>query len=77
MELIVTLAMKFWMWTILIALIIIGLLLIYLTRNNLNYTFTFTDYPLMKHKFATKGKGFFTMINVDTRCQTLGNRKRL
>ena len=38
MELIVTLAVKFWMWTVLIALIILGLLSIYLIRNNLKNT---------------------------------------
>ena len=38
MELLLTLAMKFWMWTVLIALIIIGLLSIYLIKRNQNVT---------------------------------------
>ena len=49
MELIVTLAMKFWMWTILIALIIIGFIVnLFDNKQPKLYTFAFTDYPLMK-----------------------------
>ena len=49
MELIVTLAMKFWMWTILIALIIIGFIVnLFDKKQPKLYTFAFTDYPLMK-----------------------------
>ena len=49
MELIVTLAMKFWMWTILIALIIIGFIInLFDKKQPKLYTFAFTDYPLMK-----------------------------
>ena len=64
MELIVTLAMKFWMWTILIALIIIGFIInLFDKKQPKCYTFAFTDYPLMKPiRIATKGKGFFKMI---------------
>ena len=66
MELIVTLAMKFWMWTILIALIIIGFIINLFDKKKAKcYTFAFTDYPLMKPiRIATKGKGFFTMIKM-------------
>ena len=66
MELIVTLAMKFWMWTILIALIIIGFIVnLFDKKQPKLYTFAFTDYPLMKPiRIATKGKGFFTMIKM-------------
>ena len=66
MELIVTLAMKFWMWTILIALIIIGFIInLFDKKQPKCYTFAFTDYPLMKPiRIATKGKGFFTMIKM-------------
>jgi hypothetical protein len=61
MELIVTLAMKFWMWTILIALIIIGFIVnLFDKKQPKLYTFAFTDYPLMKPiRIATKGKGFW------------------
>ena len=49
MELIVTLAMKFWMWTILIALIIIGFIVnLFDKKKPKLYTFEFKDYPLMK-----------------------------
>ena len=66
MELLVTLAMKFWMWTILIALIIIGFIVnLFDKKQPKLYTFAFTDYPLMKPiRIATKGKGFFTMIKM-------------
>ena len=38
MELLVTLAMKFWMWSILIALIIIGFVVnLFDKKDNLNY----------------------------------------
>ena len=56
MELLVTLAMKFWMWTILIALIIIGFIInLFDKKQPKCYTFAFTDYPLMKPiRIATK-----------------------
>ena len=64
MELILTLAMKFWMWSVLIALIIMGFIInLFDKKQPKLYTFAFTDYPLMKPvKIATKGKGFFKMI---------------
>ena len=64
MELIVTLALKFWMWTILIALIIIGFIInLFDKKQPKCYTFAFTNYPLMRPiRIATKGKGFFKMI---------------
>ena len=66
MELLLTLAMKFWMWTVLIALIIIGFIInLFDKKKPKCYTFEFTDYPLMKPiRIATKGKGFFTMIKM-------------
>ena len=66
MELIITLAMKFWMWTILIALIIIGFIInLFDKKQPKLYTFAFKDYPLMQPiRIATKGKGFFTMIKM-------------
>ena len=46
--------MKFWMWTIIISLIILGFVV------NL-----FIEYPLMKPiRIDTKGKGFFTLIKI-------------
>ena len=58
MELLVTLAMKFWMWTILIALIIIGFIInLFDKKQPKLYTFAFTDYPLMKPiELAQKAK---------------------
>ena len=66
MELLITLAMKFWMWTILIALIIIGFIInLFDKKKPKCYTFEFTNYPLMTPlRIATKGKGFFTMIKM-------------
>ena len=66
MELIVTLAMKFWMWSVLIALIILGFIInLFDKKQPKLYTFAFTDYPLMKPiRIDTKGKGFFTMIKM-------------
>ena len=66
MELILTLAVKFWMWTVLIALIIIGFIInLFDKKQPKLYTFTFSTYPLMQpQKIATKGKGFFTMIKM-------------
>ena len=49
MELIVTLAMKFWMWTVLIALIILGFIInLFDKKIDKEYTFAFKDYPHMK-----------------------------
>ena len=46
MELILTLAMKFWMWTILIALIIVGFIInLFDKKQPKCYTFSFTNYP--------------------------------
>ena len=64
MEILVTLAMKFWQWTILIAIIIVGFIINQFDKkidNRVN--FKYKDYPVMKPiKIATKGKGFFKMI---------------
>jgi len=64
MELLITLAMKFWMWTVLILLIILGFVInLFDKKKPKCHTFEFGDYPLMKPlKIATKGKGFFKMI---------------
>tara|TARA_B100000902_G_scaffold389657_1_gene437207 strand:+ start:142 stop:723 length:582 start_codon:yes stop_codon:yes gene_type:complete len=64
MELLVTLAMKFWMWSILIALIIIGFVInLFDVKQTKCYKFKFTALPTMKPiPIKTKGKGFFKMI---------------
>ena len=65
MEILITLAVKFWQWSILIALIIIGFIINLFDKkdghNRVN--FKYTDFPLMKPiPIKTKGKGFFKMI---------------
>ena len=56
--------MKFWQWSILIALIIIGFIVnLFDKKVDNRVNFKYSDYPLMKPiKIATKGKGFFKMI---------------
>ena len=64
MELIITLAMKFWQWTILIAVVIIGWLINVLDKRRENkLKFSYTELPSMQAlKISTKGKGFFKGI---------------
>ena len=64
MELIVTLAMKFWQWTVLIALIILGLVInLFDKKIDNRVNFKYSDYPHMKPiKIPTKGKGFWKGI---------------
>ena len=64
MELIISLAMKFWQWTILIALIIVGFIVnLFDKKIDNRVNFKYADYPLMKPiRIATKNKGFFKMI---------------
>ena len=64
MELIIALAMKFWQWTILIALIIVGFIVnLFDKKIDNRVNFKYADYPLMKPiRIATKDKGFFKMI---------------
>jgi len=64
MELIIALAMKFWQWSILIALIIIGFVVnLFDNKKAKCYTFSYTALPTMKPiPIKTKGKGFFKMI---------------
>ena len=64
MEILVTLAMKFWQWTILIAIILIGFIInLFDKKIDNRVNFKYKDYPVMKPiKIATKGKGFFKMI---------------
>ena len=65
MEMLIALAVKFWQWSILIALIIIGFIINLFDKkdghNRVN--FKYTGYPLMKPlRIATKGKGFFKIF---------------
>ena len=64
MEILIALAMKFWQWSILIALIIIGFIInLFDKKVDSRVNFKYTDYPLMKPlRIATKDKGFFKMI---------------
>jgi hypothetical protein len=69
MEILITLAMKFWQWSILIVLIIIVFIINLFDKNVNNVRkfdwFKYSDYPLMKPlRIATKGKGFFKMISM-------------
>jgi len=64
MELLISLAMKFWMWTILILVVIIGLVINLFDKKKAScYTFGYTAMPTMKPiPIRTKGKGFFKGI---------------
>ena len=65
MEFILELAIKFWMWTVVIVLIIIGLLInIFDKKQKTNLVnFKYKDYPHMKPiKIGTAGKGFWSAI---------------
>ena len=64
MEILVSLAMKFWMWTVLILVVITGLIINLFDKKKINeINFKYKEYPLMRPlRIATKGKGFFRMI---------------
>ena len=64
MEFIIALAMKFWQWTILIAVVIIGWLINVLDKRRENkLKFSYTELPSMQAlKISTKGIGFFKGI---------------
>ena len=66
MELIINLAMKFWMWTVLIALIIIGFIINLFDKKVVTrVNFKYSQFPTMRPiPIKTKGKGFFTMIKM-------------
>ena len=61
MELIVSLAIKFWQWTILIAVVIIGAIINFTDkRKKPNLKFNFKGFPeLQPIAIKTKGKGFW------------------
>ena len=64
MELILALAMKFWQWTILIAVVIIGAIINFTDkRKKPNLKFFFKGFPELKPlAIKTKGKGFWKGI---------------
>ena len=63
MELLISLAMKFWQWSLLIALVIVGLIINLLDRRKSNCTFHYEELPhLQPIKISTKGKGFWKGI---------------
>ena len=63
MELLTALAMKFWQWSLLIALVIVGLVINLLDRRKSNCTFHYEELPhLQPIKISTKGKGFWKGI---------------
>ena len=63
MELLLAMAMKFWQWSLLIILVIIGFLINLLDRKKSNLTFHYEELPhLQPIKIATKGKGFWKGI---------------
>jgi len=64
MDWLITLAMKFWMWSILILFVIVGLIINLFDKKKINnVNFKYSNYPLMKPlRIETKGKGFFRMI---------------
>ena len=64
MELIITLAMKFWQWSILIAVVIIGAIINFTDkRAKPKLKFSYTGMPHIKPlPIKTKGKGFWKAI---------------
>ena len=64
MELLISLAMKFWMWTILIIVVILGSLINLLDKKKPRcYTFTSNKMPVLRPiPIKTKGKGFWKGI---------------
>ena len=63
MELLLTLAMKFWQWTLLILFVIIGFAINLLDKRKSNLKFSYEELPhLQPVKISTKGKGFWKGI---------------
>ena len=63
MELIVSLAMKFWQWSLLILFVIIGFGVNLIDKKKSNLKFSYTGMPHLKPvPIKTKGKGFFGAI---------------
>jgi len=66
MELIISLLLKFWQFTVLGILIIIGFIInLFDKKIDNRVNFTYKDYPHMKPiRIATKGKGFWGAIKL-------------
>ena len=63
MELLITLAMKFWQWSLLILFVIIGFIINLMDKRKSNLTFHYDELPhLQPIKISTKGKGFWKGI---------------
>ena len=63
MELLLTLAMKFWQWSLLILLVIIGFIINLLDKKKSNLSFSYEEMPQLKPvPIKTKGKGFWKGI---------------
>jgi len=63
MELLLTLAVKFWQWSILILCVIIGFAINLLDKKKSNLKFSYDELPhLQPVKISTKGKGFWKGI---------------
>ena len=63
MEILITLATKFWQWSLLIALVIVGFIINLLDKRKANITFAYKELPhLQPVKISTKGKGFWKGI---------------
>ena len=63
MELLLTLAMKFWQWSLLILLVIIGFIINLLDKRKSNLKFSYEEMPQLKPvPIKTKGKGFWKGI---------------
>ena len=57
MELLISLAMKFWQWSLLIVLVIVGLIINLLDRRKSNCTFHYEELPhLQPIKISTNKK---------------------
>ena len=63
MELLIDMAMKFWQWSLLIILVIVGFLINLLDKRKAGITFHYEELPhLQPIKISTKGKGFWKGI---------------
>ena len=63
MELLLTLAIKFWQWSILILCVIIGFAINLLDKRKTNLKFSYDELPhLQPVRIPTKGKGFWKGI---------------
>ena len=63
MELLIAMAIKFWQWSLLIILVIIGFIINLLDKKKSNLSFLYEELPhLQPVKISTKGKGFWKGI---------------